>query len=151
MADSKSVFLGGHGQVAGPFSTSEISEMRSSGKIAQYTYIWDDKKESWINLDPPPPHPHSGKSADPSGWEAVCFGAGRILAGGIKNVGPTGCELVTSQTSGTPELSARGSWTLNVLDRSTLKAINVKAQISSAFVEQGRWVYRITWAARPEL
>lgn len=153
MAKSDSFFLGARGQVFGPFTADAISEMKSSGKISQYTYIWDEKEEAWTNLDPQPPRPKkdSIRVNVSSDWEAVYFGAGRILSGDLKNVSPEGCELVTEHRTGMPEMGARGFWTLNVRDRSTRRVVNIKAEVSAAYREKGKWVYRLSWKNLPQL
>ncbi|MGE0615731.1 MAG: hypothetical protein AB7P04_08815 [Bacteriovoracia bacterium] len=49
------VFLGAQGKVHGPYSVEQLNEMQRSGRIKDYSWIWDFQKETWSHLDPAPP------------------------------------------------------------------------------------------------
>jgi len=48
------IYLGKKGQVTGPMSVAEYEGMKASGKIDQFSWIWNADMRQWIPLDPPP-------------------------------------------------------------------------------------------------
>jgi hypothetical protein len=53
------VFLSQDGQMFGPYSREQIEEMRRTGEISRYTWLWDGTTPNWVlaNAAPPPPPP----------------------------------------------------------------------------------------------
>ncbi|MCM2324270.1 MAG: hypothetical protein NDJ90_13515 [Oligoflexia bacterium] len=51
-----STFLGRSGKIFGPFTATELLELRAKGELSAYTWIWEDGS-GWKALDPPPPEP----------------------------------------------------------------------------------------------
>lgn len=50
-------FLGKRGKIFGPFSSDQIQELKQSGQLLNYTYLWNPKQNAWVAIDPPPPAP----------------------------------------------------------------------------------------------
>ena len=48
------IFLGRLGKIYGPYSKQEFERFHESGKIYEFTWIWDDTNNGWKSLDPAP-------------------------------------------------------------------------------------------------
>jgi hypothetical protein len=148
------IYLGKGGRVFGPFTAERLAELRLSGEIEQYTYLWDDKENEWRNIDPVPPPPgvetpRKRPSTSLEMSEAICYDANEIVSGILENVTDGGCELVSHSHADAPKLALNTPLMLNVLDSDGEQAMNVKAALSTISRREGAWVYRIRWARRP--
>ena len=170
--DDKNIFLGKQGQVVGPISQAELETLQASGEIAQYTYLWDTTGFCWRPLEAPPPPPpgmeQAAKKAEraraaaalpmkdkilplPS-WadmEAICHNFSHVIAGQIKNVTESGCDLVAHDPSDLPRMGISSKLLLNVIDSKKDEAMTVKASLEEVYREDGAWVYRLAWETRP--
>jgi hypothetical protein len=151
--DERVIYLGRRGEVAGPFPAAKLDELRLTGQIWNYTYIWDDSSRQWRNLDPLPPEPGAAveRKKEPSLdiVEAICHDHRSLVAGKIENVSDFGCELVSHDHSDAPRLALNSVLVLNVMNRKGEKAVNVRASAYEVSHQGGAWVYRIRWAHRP--
>jgi hypothetical protein len=50
----KGIYLGKHGKIYGPFSGEEFEKFHETGKIYEFTWIWDESLNNWKSLDPAP-------------------------------------------------------------------------------------------------
>ena len=147
-------YLGKSGKVFGPFTPEQIGELRLSGEIENYTYLWSEAESKWENIDPPPPAP-GGEGTKINAVsvgispEAICHNSFDIVSGWLENISDSGCELVANLSSESPKLGRDAPCTLNVMDGSKSKAINVKARMVKSEMIDGKWVYQIRWAGRP--
>jgi hypothetical protein len=150
---AKVIYLGKRGKISGPFTEEDLERLRSSGDIANYTYLWDGTSQAWTNVEPPPPAPvgASRSSSSKKGWEAICSSGDHIVSGRVENVGPGGCDLIASHSSDSPELTEASHLVVNVLDPAKKRAMNVKATLSGVYRHEGKWVYRLGWLSAPEL
>lgn len=150
--EDKVIYLGKGGRAHGPFTTEKLEQLRLSGEIDQYTYIWEGGE--WKNLDPMPPAPGTAPTKRRSSGslemlEAVCHDHNAIVTGTLENVSDAGCELVSHEHADAPKLALNSTLVLNVLDSGGDKAMNVRALLSTVARRDGAWVYRIRWAQRP--
>lgn len=51
----KGIYLAKRGEVLGPFSQTEFEKLKTTGRIWDYSWIWDDAKHVWAPVDLPPP------------------------------------------------------------------------------------------------
>lgn len=49
------IYLAKKGKITGPLSNSDYENLRLSGQIEDFFWIWHDEMKQWIPLDPPPP------------------------------------------------------------------------------------------------
>lgn len=152
--DGKVIYLGRGGRAHGPFPADKLEQMRLTGEIEQYTYLWDESAREWRNLDPMPPAPGTAPARRKGGTsleltEAICHDHNAVVAGTLENVSDAGCELVSVDHADTPKLALNSALVLNVLDAAGDKAMNVRASLSDVSRRGGAWVYRIRWAQRP--
>ncbi len=43
------------GKVYGPFAPEEIEDLHATGRIRDYSWVWDEGARAWIPMDPAPP------------------------------------------------------------------------------------------------
>lgn len=159
---NKQIFLARFGKVHGPLTEHELTALHESGRIQEYTWLWDSRANQWKPIDPPPPplavnldsaHARRPGEATPSfglpnGLLAIAHDTRSVVSGAIERVTETGCELVCGVSSG---LSSSGRVFLNLLDPKSGKAVNVAGKLfDSAHTPRG-WVYKIRWDQRPAL
>jgi hypothetical protein len=99
----KTIYLSKDGKVTGPFAETEINEMRESGDLQQYSWIWHGAGKNWEPLSAPPPppaNPSSGQSF-PTPPSASSSGAGASASRTTKGAPPVQ-RRATGNTGGTP-------------------------------------------------
>ncbi|MGZ3687920.1 MAG: hypothetical protein ACXWPM_02740 [Bdellovibrionota bacterium] len=172
-SSSTTTYLSKSGKIEGPFSPTQIEEMRRSGELSAYFWRWDAGSKEWAPLHPPPPRPpeQPQAAAEPPravaaarptaarapvqvspGILAVCFDARTVASGAIADIGDGGCLLTQVHPAGDFPVFRRGATlTLNLLDEATSRSENVKAVVDGAEKRGGSWEYRLKWPARPQL
>ena len=55
--DAGKFYLSREGKTLGPYTESQLKEMKTSGKIWEYSWFWDSKTPSWTAVHPMPPLP----------------------------------------------------------------------------------------------
>ena len=60
----KTVYLAKFGKVYGPITEAEAQALHSSGKILEFSWIWDGNARAWQALDPAPAPLTEGEWAD---------------------------------------------------------------------------------------
>jgi hypothetical protein len=153
MSGKKLIYLGRGGRVHGPFPAEKLDELRLSGEIEKYTYLWDESAHEWRNLDPLPPEPGAPTQTTRKGGleaaDAICHDHCTLVAGLLENISDLGCELVSRDHADAPRLALNSALVLNVLDKKGERAVNVRASASEVWRRDGAWIYRIRWAHRP--
>jgi hypothetical protein len=152
--DGKVIYFGRGGKAHGPFPAEKLEQLRLTGEIDQYTYLWDEASRQWRNLDPMPPALGSAPAKKRAGTslemtEAVCHDHCSMVTGTLENLTDAGCELVSHEHTVTPKLALHSPLVLNVTDPAGEQAMSVKASLSSVSRRDGAWVYCIRWAQLP--
>lgn len=71
----KTIYLARLGKVSGPFSEEEFSGFKASGKLLEYSWIWDDAVGVWAAVDPAPaPLHHRATQNQSSLYSGVSHG-----------------------------------------------------------------------------
>jgi hypothetical protein len=52
---SARIYLGKAGRIFGPYADRDVSEMRATGEIERFSWIWQSSSPGWQAIDPPPP------------------------------------------------------------------------------------------------
>lgn len=164
-------YLAKGGKTFGPFSEEQLRELRSSGAINGYSWIWNASRQAWDSLDPAPagapveaealdapsapkPAPKPARQAPVETYskliEAVCHDSHHLVTGMLRSMTDSGCELVSRDEEG-PVFNRRAPVVLNLLDPRTGKTMNVRARLSQAARKEGRWTYRLQWDQCPEI
>ena len=152
MANEKKIYLGRRGKSYGPYSSTQLDQMRLSGELETFTFRWDDDSLAWKPLEnaPPPPGASPVSSAVASGGiEAICHDFTTIVSGLLQNVSELGCDLVSHDGSDGPRLGLKAKLVLNVVDKTGKQAMNVNASLSDVVRRDSAWVYRIRWSHAP--
>lgn len=50
----KDIYLARNGRIHGPYNEAQVEEMRASGAITAFSWIWDGSTPGWEALDPAP-------------------------------------------------------------------------------------------------
>ena len=164
------IFLGKLGKVFGPYEAAEIESMQASGKIMDFTWIWDGALGEWKTLETPPPSPIVEVSASESGrkrstsstsggsdrpdWsevEALCHDSSHVVSGLLTQVTETGCELVTADHSASPVFGLKTVAVLNLMNAATGTSTNIPVRMLNVARVNGAWVYRVSWNQVPSL
>jgi len=148
-------YLGKNGRVFGPYPAAKLDELRLTGEIRNYTFIWDEAADEWRTIEPVPPRPGGGTSRGRRGdaqletADAICHDYNALVAGKLQNVSDMGCDLVSHDHTDSPVLALNSALVLSVLDAKGEKALNVRAAVHEVFHDGGAWVYSLRWARRP--
>jgi hypothetical protein len=156
-AKHEGIYLGKNGKVFGPYTQAKLDEMRLSGDIRNYTFIWDASADEWRTLEAPPPKPgaaptgRAGRRSEGQleAADAICHDYNQLVAGTLRNVSDMGCELVSHDEADSPVLALDSALVLSVLDAKGDKALNVRAAVSEVTNDGEAWVYSLRWARRP--
>jgi hypothetical protein len=166
MAKRLGVYLARLGKVHGPFTENEIENLISSGKMEQYTWIWDTKTSKWKALDPAPAPlllsentplnegsaPSTALSAtDARTIRAICHDFQSLVSGSLTQITETGCELLSTDLCGSPQFTLQSRLILNLLNEKTGQAMNVKAKLLRVSRLKGAWSYQLRWDHCPAL
>lgn len=154
--DGRRAYLGKHGKVFGPFPMEKIEQMRLSGELFEYTYLWEEGGGEWKNIDPMPPKPGATSTrrrgdSQLESTDAICHDHNALVAGKLQNVTDSGCELVSPDPSGAPRLALNTPLVLNVMDEKSQKAMNIRAAVYEISHQEGTWIYHLRWAHRPSI
>src|SRR5690349_16666334 len=97
------VYLGKAVKVFGPFPHEEFEQMYASGKLADFTWIWDWKAQAWKAIEVPPAPPPTAANADTlksapgsMNWkdiQALCFDQSNLVSGKLDWITESGCVL----------------------------------------------------------
>jgi len=79
------------GQVVGPFTSAQVLQMKQSGEILKYFWLWEAGNPQWAPANPPPPPPSSPIA--PSAMESKT----RDLITDEKTLGGTSTVVMPSQ------------------------------------------------------
>ncbi len=156
-----SIYVARFGKVYGPFTGNEIEKFQASGKIHDYSWIWDPKKKEWKALDaaPPPLFEESevpgvasklhGKGASADRLAAICHDFRKVVRGMAAKMTETGCELVSEAKSISPAFAKKADVQLNLLDEKSGRQINVVARVCGVSKSRAGWGYQLRWQERP--
>lgn len=147
---SKTVYLAKSGEVFGPFSEHEIEELRASGALRRYTWLWLGK---WVPIDPAPefdPEKHRAPVAD-AGFSAVCHDFQHATRGTLEAVSAKGCELWNPEEPLPARFRKNSRLQMNVLNRKTGKAVNVEAIFVGLRRAARGWRYVLEWSIFPQM
>lgn len=51
---ASNIYLAKKGKITGPLTNADYENLRLSGQIEEFFWIWHDEMKQWIPLDPPP-------------------------------------------------------------------------------------------------
>lgn len=162
-------YLGKLGQVHGPFSQEQFDQMLTSGKINDFSWLWDFSAKSWKPLDPAPPALEENQTQPVApvaaisplkrvreikpvlGVHAICHNQKSAVSGELFNLSSGGCEFLASEAN--PEFSPgeNASVYLHLYESQSGKAIQVKAKISQVVPTSLGWRYLFSWQQLPAL
>ena len=154
------IYLGKLGRAFGPYTEAEIEELKDTGAIRQFSWIWNHKMETWEPLDPAPAPIDVKRQARvttiarhdlTAPLEVVCHDRIRAICGEIREISESGCVLVSQDVSGDPVFSENSEIRLNLLDPKNGRAADVRGRLGRISREKGRWKYRVSWRKCPEL
>lgn len=155
MGNKGLIYLGKAGKIYGPYSEKKVDELRMTGELLQFSYIWDEGKDDWLILDQKPPKPgtkpskKSGIDSQLETADAICHDFNAIVAGKLQNVSDMGCDLVSRDHAGPPLLGMNTALVLNVLNPKGKESTNVKAAVYDVTLESEGWIYHLRWAHPP--
>jgi hypothetical protein len=158
MADSK-IYLGKGGKFVGPFSPSDIEQMRKTGAIFQYVWIWEEQKGAWatIELPPPPPPTEAGakssgaKAHMPSEWDVICHDRKTAVSGQLRNLSDSGAFFLATGSSLSPALVRGAMASLSLVDKKSGNMLNHPVRIVDVSRDTDGCVYQMSWDRSPEL
>jgi hypothetical protein len=62
---SARIYLGKSGRIFGPYTDRDVSEMRATGELERFSWIWQSSAPGWQAIDPPPPPVVEGAGVGP--------------------------------------------------------------------------------------
>lgn len=146
------IYLAKMGKVFGPYSQKELDTFHTEGTIKDFFWLWDEKSSQWMPLDPLPAPPRTERSTDLfSKLGVICHDSRGVVAGHVRDVTETGCELCTDDTQATPKLGCRSYVILNIHNPETGRSTSVPARLTDAYRAEGRWTYKVRWSACPAI
>ena len=172
MSKQDEIYLCKQGKTFGPYSQKEIDQFHETGEILEFNWIWDEEKDDWKAIAPPPPKPgkhpslSSSQNFDTSsrpkqsqdvqntdihGIRVICHNHQIAISCDIKSMTETGCRLASKESSTSPSLSEKAPVLLNLFNPDSGKSVNVKAKVLKVFRELNQWEYQIRWDRCPSL
>lgn len=146
----KTVYLAKSGEAFGPFSESEIEELRASGALRRYTWLWSGK---WEPIDPAP-ELDPEKCSTPvayAGFSAVCHDFRNATRGTLEAVSAKGCELWNPEEPMPTRFRKNSRLQVNVLNKKTGRAVNVEAVFVGLRRAARGWRYVLEWEIFPQM
>lgn len=157
------IYLGKMGKAFGPYSEAQLQQLKASGSLREFSWIWDAQQQSWAPLDPPPaPLTQSQfNAASPAErtlfrhdsilpLEAICHNRRSAITARLRLVSETGCELI-SPLEEEPPFPANCQVALNLLDPRTGKSVELPVRLAGLGRSGGAWRYRVLWESCPPL
>jgi hypothetical protein len=144
------IYLGKAGKIFGPYSSVEIDQMSTTGKLATFFWIWNPEKEEWKPLETPPPSPvkTQAKTKQSSEWSseaALCYDQLNTISGTLEEITETGCILTSNHQGAAPLFAEKSKVTINTLDSKKKTSKKTSARIIQIIRNQGHWNYRLRW------
>lgn len=166
----RKTYLSRDGQVYGPFSDEQLNELRTSGQIHSYFWIWDGSADAWSPLHSPPPLPGTliddgeavyeqldpGVQFSGSGNPllVICHDFRELMRCKIRSVSKSECVLISPRPKrGLPPFTRGHRVCLSLLDEQSGKTENVVGVVTSAGGGNipGSWEYVVQWDRIPDL
>src|SRR5207244_8187113 len=60
------IFLAHGSRLVGPLNAGQLKQLRETGEIQQYFWLWEDPKAGWVPANSPPPPPPAQTFIPPS-------------------------------------------------------------------------------------
>lgn len=148
------IWLGKSGKIFGPYSEKQYEALQTEGRLSDYTWIWDEKKQAWSPLETPPPPPvlksSSRKGSTPEHWEVVCHNFKDAFSGRITSFHEQGGVILSTHESLMPVLSEKSKIYLNLLETKSGKSLCVQATLRSVQRTRQGWSYQVEWESAPD-
>ena len=159
------IYLGKDGKVSGPFTSGQIEELRQSGELYSYTYIWDKKTSGWKAIEEEVELPDVLPGLPPQGnndatrvlssvdsISIICHDHHLLLSG--KLLSATQEKCIFESKNSIYELAAFKSGTkvlLNFLNINNGRSENLSAIIDQVKRGDEFWQYQVNWDQSPQL
>ncbi len=159
MIEKSEIFLGKFGKSYGPFTSEEYDQMHTSGKISDFTWIWESKNQIWKPIELPPHPPGTVFYADAKGngkvvnWEliqAVCFDRFSLVSGKIQCPTESGCTLISHQKEDGLKFVIRSVVDLNLYDGASKQSTSTHASVIGVNYAARLWHYQLRWSSVPK-
>ena len=164
-------FLAKLGRVYGPVTEADFEALRSSGKIYEYTWMWNTAQNAWQAIDAAPAplqledfdkpvvHVEATPTVSvaqptvelgfnlPKGINIPVIGHDfrSVISGVLHQMNGQGCEFHTDDKAFAPTFVTRSAIILNLLDAKSGHLMNVSARVLGVTRSQNGWVYRCVW------
>lgn len=171
--NNKTIYLGKEGKLFGPYSEDQLDSMKTSGEYSQYSWLWEDRADGWLPINPPPmppsdptenyelkPKPQKQMQSPPSRelpaavarLQAICHDNQSIISGSPTRLTRDTIFLASSDFASSLPPFGKGSrvW-LNLLDEASGKTENVQAVIHGMARRNGGWEYEMKWDRAPDM
>jgi hypothetical protein len=144
------IYLGKASKIYGPFSSFELDQMATNGKLATFVWIWDNDGELWKPLEMPPPAPikslkNSAKTSEWSTDSALCYDQFNTISGTLEAMTETGCVLMSNHSGASPKFAVRSNVSINILDSKRKHSKKSEAKVIAVIRDQNQWAYRLRW------
>ena len=155
MSNQNRYYLFKSGKLTGPLSQSKIEEMRSTGKLLQYSWMMDETTQSWSPIEGMPTE-NPFQASLQTLKERILSGAfqhrGKALSGVVRGMHSFGLVILLPRESRDWNgLSTTTPLTLNLVDETHLKTSNAKVTFQAAETTADGTLLRFSWheAAAP--
>jgi|GEM_PF-2145969 len=153
MSTQNRYYLFKAGKLTGPISQSKIEELRSTGKLLQYSWIMDETTQSWSPIEGMPKE-NPFQASLQTLKERILSGAfhhrGKALTGVVKGMHSFGLEILMPRESREWNgLSTTLPMTLNLVDETHLKTSNAKVTFQAAEATGEGTILRFSWIDSP--
>lgn len=172
-------FLARNQQVFGPISESEVLELRGSGQLGSYSWIFKEGDAEWSPIDPAPPLPNLQKALRPNlhlvpevgetpgttmhvprakthliaqeRFRIVLFDHHNAISGWLVSASDEGCEIRSDQNTSDPLFVQRAISCLSLHDTKSGETMKLNVRVSLVSRKNGAWSYRLHWGAAPAM
>lgn len=144
-------YLGRLGKIHGPFSEQELEKYEASGKILEFSWVWDSSEKIWLPIDPPPSTQPEAKQAMSTGQDhsspylVVGYDHVDMVSGKMEQLTQTGCRLNTTDEQPSPKFSQGSKIMLNICLPGSKTSVTIPAKLIHILREKSGWNYRLRW------
>jgi len=171
------IYLSKDGKVTGPFSAGQIEDLRQSGELYNYAWIWENSERGWTAIEeevevpeatPIPPPPDALVRAAPvqentpirierlkkvlDAIHVICHNRKTIMSGILHDAHEDGCVLQSLlPVQDLPTFKIGTPVSINLLNSQNGQSENTSATVKITRRGEEFWEYELTWDSLPKI
>jgi hypothetical protein len=163
---SQQIWLSRGGKTEGPFDQAHLDQLKASGEIRNYVWIWTPETKAWSPIQlapPPPPAPQASSAVVPPTFKttnseatairsavrplaAICHDNRSVVAGVLgAKLGETWILSSKDRLTEAPPFQRGAKVWINLLDEQSGQSENAQATLVDYKKTSESWEYSLKW------